>query len=78
MLKVQPSRRRIRWLSLTAIASIFFAAIVASIVYYIETNNGIVRVEVADDSLAVDISGQTITMRDGNKEPLKIRPGDSR
>ncbi|TWU08241.1 serine/threonine protein kinase [Stieleria varia] len=76
VLQVQPSRRRIGWIPLTAIATIFLAVIFAGIVYFIETNNGIVRVEVVDDSLTVEISGQTITAGDGNKTPLEIRAGD--
>lgn len=77
-LQPQPGRRRIRWLPLTAIATIFFAAIFASVVYYIQTNNGIVCVEVVDDSLAVDMSGQTVTMRDGGNKPIRIRAGEKK
>jgi serine/threonine protein kinase/ankyrin repeat protein/formylglycine-generating enzyme required for sulfatase activity len=74
--EVQPRRRRIGWLPLIAIATSFLAMIFAGVVYYIETNHGIVRVEVVDDSLAVEISGQTITVGNGNREPLEIHAGD--
>lgn len=58
-----------------ALAS-FFLALVAAVVYYIQTDNGIVRIEVTDPSLKVAINDQTITMTEGNKKPLTIRAGE--
>ena len=52
----------------------FFLALVAAVVYYIQTNNGVVRVEVMDESLAVTIKGQMVEMKDGDKQ-LTIRAG---
>ncbi|MGI9445601.1 MAG: protein kinase domain-containing protein, partial [Rubripirellula sp.] len=54
----------------------FFLALVAAVVYYIQTENGIVRIEVTDPSLKVAINDQTITMTEGNKKPLIIRAGE--
>ena len=48
--------------------------IVAAIVYYIQTNNGTVRIEVLDETLQVTIDGQTVTMKERNKQPIKLRP----
>ncbi|MEL6107072.1 MAG: protein kinase, partial [Planctomycetota bacterium] len=76
--QVHSRRDKLDWLPLTAIAAIFFAVIVAGIVYYIQTNKGVVRVEVTDDSLAVEISGQTVTMKDGDNEPFRIQAGENK
>lgn len=75
---IKPSRKRTRWSPLTAIATVFFAAVFSGIIYYIQTNNGTVRIEVADESLAVEINGQTVTMKDGNNAPLRIQVGENR
>ena len=76
--QVQSRREKRDWLPLTTMAAIFFAVIVAGIVYYIQTNKGVVRVEVIDESLAVDISGQTVTMKDGDNKPIRVRAGENR
>ncbi len=75
--QVKPRRQRSRSLKLMAIATMFFVAIAAAVVYYIQTNNGTVRVEVIDPSLEVSINGRTITMKDGNKE-LEIGVGEQK
>lgn len=49
----------------------------AAVVYYIQTHNGIIRVEVNDPSIQVSVQNHLITMKDGNKQPLKIRPGEN-
>ena len=54
----------------------FFLALVAAVVYYIQTNNGVVLVEVNNPSLKVAINDQTITMTEGNKKPLTISAGE--
>jgi serine/threonine protein kinase len=76
--KPRAAQKRSRFLPPKAIAPLFFVIIVAGVVYYIETNNGIVRVEVVDESLAVDISGQTVTMKDGGNKPIRIRAGEKK
>lgn len=52
----------------------FFLALVASVIFYIQTNNGVIRVKVLDDSLAVTIKGQVVELKDGDKT-LTIRAG---
>ena len=52
-----------------------FLALVGAIVYYIQTNNGTVRVEVVDETLQVTIDGQVLTMKERNKQPIKLWPG---
>ncbi len=71
-----PSRKRNprqRRLILIAVVGVI-AALIAVAVYYIQTDYGVVRVEVADESLKVELGGQTITATDGEKH-FKIRPG---
>jgi tRNA A-37 threonylcarbamoyl transferase component Bud32 len=68
---------RRRPLTFVAAASLFIAALVAAIVFYIQTDYGVVRVEVADQGLEVKLNGKTIVMRDGEK-PLSIRAGDKK
>lgn len=53
----------------------FLAVLLFGIVYFIQTNEGTVRVEVLDESLAVTIEGKTVTVKDGDKPPLTLRPG---
>ncbi len=64
------------FLSLTAIAALFVAALFAGLIYYVQTDYGVVRVEVTDPSLEVTIKDHTITMKDGDGKPLTIRPGE--
>ncbi|HCS53081.1 protein kinase [Rubinisphaera sp.] len=57
----------------TVIASILLVIFAAGI-FYVQTNHGVVRVEVSDPSLSVTIEGQKITMQDGDKQ-ITIQPG---
>ncbi len=59
---------------LVGMAGMFLAAVAAAIIFYIQTNNGVVRIEVVDESLQVTLNGRTITMKDGDT-PLTIRAG---
>ncbi len=49
--------------------------LLAAVVFYIQTDYGLVRVEVADPELEVAISGSTITVHDGDT-PISIRAGE--
>ncbi len=64
-----------RPLTAVALAS-FFLALVGAIIFYIQTDNGVIRVEVTDPALKVAINDQTITMNEDNKKPLIIRTGE--
>jgi serine/threonine protein kinase/WD40 repeat protein len=68
-----PSRRKP--IMLAAVATMLISAILAGIIFYVQTNVGTVRVEVADESLEVTLAGHQITMRDG-ETPVTIRPGE--
>ena len=74
--QTKPRRRKPTFLSLTAIAVLLFAALFAGLVYYVQTDHGVVRVEVTDPSLEVSIKDHTITMTNGDGKPLTIRPGE--
>lgn len=72
------SRRARRPIVLTAVATLFLALIAAAAtIFYIQTDNGVVRVEVADDSLKVELDGKTITASDGDTT-LRIRTGQQK
>lgn len=71
----EPRRAR-RQVVLTAMATLFLA-VIAAVVVYIQTDHGVVRVEVTDPSLNVTVSGQTISM-DDNGKPLTIRAGEQK
>lgn len=73
--QAKPRRWKPAFLSLTAVAAMSVAAIVAGVVYFLQTAHGVVRVEVTDPSLAVTINDQTITMTDEGGKTLTIRPG---
>lgn len=77
-LLLQAGRQRNRWIPRTVIATIFLAAIFSGIVYYIATNYGTICIEVADESLAVQISGQTVTMTDGGNQSIRIQAGEKK
>ncbi|GAB5407379.1 MAG: hypothetical protein Aurels2KO_56100 [Aureliella sp.] len=67
-LQVHPVRKRIRVLPLTAVATLFIAALVAGVVFYFQTGNGTIRVALMDESLEATINGETIQVEDGEKE----------
>jgi hypothetical protein len=73
--QAEPRRWKPTFLSLTAVAVLFVAAIIAGLIYFLQTDYGVVRVEVTDPSLQVTINDQTITMKDEDGKELKIRPG---
>ena len=53
-----------------------FLAMLAAAVYFIVTNNGIVKVEVMDESFKVVIDEETVTVSDGESQPIMLRSGD--
>ncbi|MEL6107984.1 MAG: protein kinase [Planctomycetota bacterium] len=54
-------------------------ALIAAVAYFIVTNNGVVKVEVLDESFQASINGQLVTIRpDGESKPMTLRPGDHR
>ena len=73
--QVQPRRWMPTFLSFTAVAALFVAMVFAGLIYYVQTDHGVVRVEVTDPSLHVTIDDQTITMKDEDGKTLRIRPG---
>jgi len=73
--QAKPRRWKPTFLSLTAVAALFVAAIVAGVIFYLQTDHGVVRVEVTDPLIQVTISDETITMKHGGEKSLKIRPG---
>ena len=75
--QLKPLRRTPHFLPLTTVAMLFVAAIVAAVVFYIQTDSGTVRVKVGDELLAVKVNGQTIKMNDGDKE-ITIAAGEQR
>ncbi|MCG8653610.1 MAG: serine/threonine protein kinase, partial [Pirellulales bacterium] len=72
--QLRPSSNRSRFGKAVAAATLLIATIIAAVVFYLQTNNGAVRIEVADPSLQVIVDGQTITMKNGAKT-LTIRAG---
>jgi hypothetical protein len=72
--KEVPSQPGRRLGPLSIAAALFIAALVAAVVFYIQTDYGVVRVEVMDESLEVKLNGKTISMKDGDT-PLSIRAG---
>ncbi len=61
------------WNLSTMLAGVF-ATLMAFAVYYVQTDYGVVRVSVANKDVLVELNGESITMKDGEKE-LKIRAG---
>ena len=66
-LQVQPIGGRNRFRQLAAVAILFVAAFVAGVVFYLQTGNGMIRVELMDKSLEASIDGQKIEVSDGEK-----------
>ena len=60
---------------LTATAVALAAVLALAVVYYIQTNHGVVQVEVFDESLDVTINDQTVTVWEGNEQPITLHPG---
>ena len=76
--RIESGSGRSRFATFTAFAVSLFVLLFASVVYYIQTNKGTVRIEVLDESLSVTIKGQTVTMQDGDMEPMTFRPGEQK
>ncbi|MCR9200557.1 MAG: serine/threonine protein kinase [Planctomycetaceae bacterium] len=69
-----PVRKRAgTWLWATAAASAL-AVLVAGIILFLQTRHGLVRIEVMDDSLQVQIENEIITVSNDGRE-LQITPG---
>jgi sugar lactone lactonase YvrE len=60
--------------SVLVAAAAVFVGIAAAVVYYIQTDYGTVRVEVADENVEVTLAGNTITTQNDNQS-LTIRAG---
>ncbi|MEM1069263.1 MAG: TIGR03067 domain-containing protein [Planctomycetota bacterium] len=76
-LQTKPSRIRPQLLLLTAIAALFLGIVLASTVFFMKTNYGMVRVEVLDPSLTVQFNAQVIRVDDGEKE-FTINAGEQK
>ncbi len=72
--QLPPRRGPFSWL--TAVAAGFAALLLAAAVYFVVTDNGVVRVEVFDDSLDVSIDGGEITLDEDGKKRLVVRRGE--
>ncbi|MBM81806.1 MAG: hypothetical protein CMJ78_14615 [Planctomycetaceae bacterium] len=59
-----------------AVALLGFVSLLAAIVYYIQTDKGIVRVEVLNPTFKVTIAGQTVTVKEGSNKPIELRPDE--
>ena len=66
-----PARRPFTFVALAG----FFLTLLAAVVYYMVTNNGVVQIEVFDDSIKVAIDDRTVTVNQGNDQPIKLRAG---
>ncbi|MEQ8787047.1 MAG: protein kinase [Pirellulaceae bacterium] len=64
-----------RFWMLTGVACLLAAIVLAAVIFYVRTDYGVVRVEIADPSLDVRIRGRDITARDGDAS-ISIRPGE--
>lgn len=72
----QSPRRRGPFSWFTGIATGLFALLVAAAVYFIITDNGVVRIEVLDDSLQVEIDGREVTLSEDGEKVQTFRAGD--
>ena len=69
----KPPRRR----GLVLIASAAAAAALAGIVFFVQTNNGTIRVEINDPQIEVAIKGTNITLKQAdNGADVKVWPGE--
>ena len=76
LVQASPKRIRPRAALLTALAMLF-VGMTAAVVYYVQTDYGVVRVEVADESLEIKLAGNTITAQNDD-QPLTIRAGSQK
>lgn len=72
----QSPRRRGPFSWFTGLATGFVALLVAAAVYFIVTDNGVVRIEVLDDSLQVEIDGREVALREDGEKVQTFRAGD--
>ncbi len=66
-LQLQPARKHNRFLPTATAATMFVAALIAGVVFYLQTGNGTIRVALMDESLEATIEGEQIEVEDGDK-----------
>ena len=66
--QIRPARKRSRLLLLTAVVTLFIAAFVAGVMFFLEMGNGTIRVALMDESLEATIQGEKIKVEDGDRK----------
>lgn len=72
---VDASRDR-HWIRNIAIGLGVMACLMFTIIYYIQTDKGVLKVETESPSLKVEIQGDSITLTDVDEKPITLRRGD--
>ncbi|HZZ78224.1 MAG TPA: family 16 glycoside hydrolase [Gemmataceae bacterium] len=69
-----PAKLR-RWWPVVAGAAACLAILVAGIVYYMQTPDGVVRIEINDPKIELKIKGHEAIITDADKQPITLKPG---
>ncbi len=64
-----------RRLALVAVAAGFLALITAGIVFFWQTPDGVVRIQIDDPEIKLTIEGHAAIITEKNKEPITLKPG---
>jgi serine/threonine protein kinase len=73
-----PAASHRKWWPAPAIAAsllAMLAMVVAGIVFFVQTPDGVVRVEIDDPKITLSIEGHTATITNADKQPISLKPG---
>ena len=69
-----PGKPRQRWPAVAAAAA-FLALVAAGMVLFMQTPDGVVRIEIDDPEVKLSIEGHTATITNADKQPITLKPG---
>ncbi len=69
-----PAKPRRRWPTIAAAAAVL-ALLAATVVFFMQTPDGTVRIEIDDPQIKLAIEGHTATITNADKQPITLKPG---
>ena len=69
-----PGKPRKRWPAVAAAAA-FLGLVAAGIVLFMQTPDGVVRIEIDDPEIKLSVEGHTATITNADKQPITLKPG---
>jgi eukaryotic-like serine/threonine-protein kinase len=70
-----PVKKRRAWWPVVAGAGALLALIAASVVFFMQTTDGVVRIEIDDPEIKLAIEGHSATITKADTQPITLKPG---